>query len=515
MAPEFIPERPKDTKYRTLIVLLDGTGDRDDDDVTNIVMLDKMLYNGKGHSGNDNVQLVHYRDGIGADVTKDYTTLVRYGWDKVKNTFDKAVAISFQNHIIGAYTWLAENYQDNDKICIFGFSRGAYSARALAGMLNAMGLLRAKDTPKKFAKAAYDLYEEYDRLPEQKEPREKAWVALLSEWEKFRTAHEVNKPFVEFLGCWDSVNSVGMMDNIKLAHTATNGIVRTFRHAVALDERRAKFKQNMWSKPKQPAFAANAPPNRNKGPSVVTDVQEVWFAGCHCDVGGGSVLNGTRPNLAHIPLRWMIRECFKARTGMVFSATELANLGIEPSSLYPDVRPRPDVDAVTHGIQTIRAIEAPGWVPWAKSFLPSTPRPETIQPKTIKELTLPNMSEEDLDARDALAPMYDQLVLKGWMWKATESFLTKKSVYDAAADTFKNVWHRHSGVGRSIPPAESTHGGKIRVHRTVRMRMQGTHENGPDKGKQYIPKARLGWQPKFEAKTAFEHVGEDLIEWVS
>ncbi|KAJ7137109.1 hypothetical protein C8R44DRAFT_869188 [Mycena epipterygia] len=470
-----------------------------------------MLYNGKEYPGNNNEQLVHYAEGIGADVAKDYAGLVRYGWNKVKNTFDQAVATSFQTHIIEAYTWLAKNYQDNDKICIFGFSRGAYSARALAGMLNAMGLLRVSDTA--FAKAAYALYEEYDGLPAgspQNETRNNAWLALLSKWEKFRTEREVKKPFVEFLGCWDSVNSVGMMDNIKLAYTATNGIVRTFRHAVALDERRAKFKQNMWSQPKKPAVAANAQLNGHNVPSVVTDVQEVWFAGCHCDVGGGSVLNGTRPNLAHIPLRWMIRECFKARTGMIFSATELAKLGIEPSYLYPDVRPRPDVDAVTRGSQTIRAIEPPGWVPWAKSFVYSTP--ETVQDQ---ELTLPNMSEEELDARDALAPLYDQLVLQSGTWQAMERFLTKKSAYDAATDTFKNVWHRHNSVGRSIPPPENTHGGKIRVHRTVRMRMQGTYENGPDKGKQYIPKARMGWQPKFEDKTPFEQVGADVIEWVS
>ncbi|KAJ7907468.1 hypothetical protein B0H13DRAFT_2332385 [Mycena leptocephala] len=221
-------------------------------------------------------------------------------------------------------------------------------------------------------------------------------------------------------------------------------------------------------------------------------VKEVWFAGCHCDVGGGSVLNGTRPNLAHIPLRWMIRECFKARTGVLFSATKLVELGIEPSSLYRD---------------------APGWVPWAKSFLPTG---STFKPKTVQKLTLPNMSEEELDACDAFTPLYDQLVIQSATWQAMESFFyTKKSVYDATADTFKDVLHQHNGAGCSIPPAESTHGGKIRVHRTVQMRMQGTYENGPDKGKQYIPKARMGWQQEFEDKTPFEHVGADLIEWVS
>ncbi|KAJ7733506.1 hypothetical protein B0H16DRAFT_1579569 [Mycena metata] len=502
MTPHFIPERPKDANYRTLVILLDGTGDRDDNDVTNIVMLHKMLSNGKDHPGNNTEQLVHYREGIGADVAKDYTGLVRYGWNKAKNALDQAVATSFKNHIIAAYSWLAKNYQDNDRICIFGFSRGAYSARALAGMLKAMGLSTTAS-----AEEAYHLYEEYNDLPPDGPERDKAFSDLLAKWKTFRddSKHNVRTPLVEFLGCWDSVNSVGTIDNIKLAYTATNDTVRTFRHALALDERRAKFKQNIWGPPKR---AANARGNGDNGPSVVTDVQEVWFAGCHCDVGGGSVLNGTRPNLAHISLRWMIRECFKARTGMIFSAPDLAKLGIDPSHLYPDVRLRPDVPkAATGGSQTISVIEAPKLVPWMKSFVYTTP-------ETVQELTLPYMSEEELDARDALAPLYDQLVLKSATWQVLESLMIKKIVYDAATNTFKSEWHRHNSIGRSIPAAENTHGGKIRVHRTVQMRMQSVHENGPEKGEPYNPKARVGWGGKFEDKLPFKEVSQDLIEWV-
>ncbi|KAJ7665096.1 hypothetical protein DFH06DRAFT_1186619 [Mycena polygramma] len=508
MAPKFIPERPKDAKYRTLVVLLDGTGDRDDDDATNIVLMNELLYNGKNGPGNDSEQLVHYSTGIGADTTESYAGLLRYAYNKL----DQAVATSFQSHIVEAYTWLANNYHDGDKICIFGFSRGSYTARALAGMLNAMGLLQVADLAS--AQAACRLYEKYDNLPsdaEGKEKRNKAWVALMAEWDAFRTKHNVKKPLVEFLGCWDSVNSVGMVDNIKLAHTATNGIVRTFRHALALDERRAKFKQNMWSKPK-PVVADISQPNGGDRPFVTTDVQEVWFAGCHCDVGGGSVLNGTRPNLAHIPLRWMIRECFKADTGMIFSTEELAKLGIEPSHLYPVVRPRPEVDASTLGSQAIRAIEPPGWIPWAKSFLPSW----STKTAEKRKLELPNLSEEELDARDALAPLYDQLILKSGLWTMMESLYLKKPVYNAEKDAFETVRVPHNSVGRSIPPAESTHGGKIKVHRSVRMRMQAKYENGPEKGQSYVPKARVGWQPKFEHKTPFEHVAEtDVIDWVS
>ncbi|KAJ7731545.1 hypothetical protein B0H16DRAFT_1772894 [Mycena metata] len=499
--PQYIPERPKDVKYRTLIVLLDGTGDSEDEDPTNVAILRKILYNWEGDNGNSK-QLVRYFEGIGADLTKDYTALI-------KNKFDRAVASSFETHIIKAYKWLAENYRDHDRICIFGFSRGAYSARALAGMLNAMGL-----SDPAFTENAYELYEKHSRLNEVPEKREAEFTTLFNVWGEFKTApkHKVKKPLVEFLGCWDSVNSVGMVDPIKLAYTATNGIVRTLRHAVALDERRAKFKQNMWSRPKNQLPGADAAPNgaNANGPSVTTDVQEVWFAGCHCDVGGGSVLKGTRPNLSHIPMRWMIRECFKARTGIIFSATEVAKLGIEPSHLYPEVRPRPHVDAVSaQGGQTIPVIEAMGWGPWAKSFLPGKkqPKPEG------KELTLPNKTEEELDRDDALAPLYDQLVLKSAMWQLLETLATKQSVYDAATSTFTTIRQPHHGAGRSIPPAASTHGRKIRVHRTVQMRMAGTYGNGAERDKQYVPKATV-WQGKWEHKIPFEEA-QDQIEWVS
>ena len=72
----------------------------------------------------------------------------------------------------------------------------------------------------------------------------------------------------------DTVNSVGYVRAIKLGFTRTNDIVRTFRHAIALDEHRVKFKQSNWSGP--PEGIPN-PPHR-----VNTDVEEVWFAGCHC-----------------------------------------------------------------------------------------------------------------------------------------------------------------------------------------------------------------------------------------
>lgn len=66
-----------------------------------------------------------------------------------------------------------------------------------------------------------------------------------------------------------------------------------------------------------------------------TDVKEVWFAGCHCDVGGGSVPDDTLHSLARIPLRWMIRECFRTRTGIRFHGELLKEIGLDPARLWP------------------------------------------------------------------------------------------------------------------------------------------------------------------------------------
>ena len=69
-----------------------------------------------------------------------------------------------------------------------------------------------------------------------------------------------------------------------------------------------------------------------------TDILEVWFAGCHCDVGGGSVSNKIHNSLARIPLRWMIRQCFLTHSGIMFDSDALVSAGINPSHLYPTVR---------------------------------------------------------------------------------------------------------------------------------------------------------------------------------
>ena len=130
-----------------------------------------------------------------------------------------------------------------------------------------------------------------------------------------------------------------------------------------------------------------------------TDVEEVWFAGCHggtyyppqitivfigpIDVGGGYVKNGERFCLARIPLRWMIRECFATNTGIQFYSGMLKQMGIDPTTLHPKV----------------------------------TPRPQAIYSHTREtDPTHPFVSEEHEDLFDALSGMHDQLLLRPFWW---------------------------------------------------------------------------------------------------
>ena len=133
----------------------------------------------------------------------------------------------------------------------------------------------------------------------------------------------------------------------------------------------------------------------------------------HIDVGGGSVSNKTRHSLARIPLRWMIRECFKTNSGIMFNSESLVKIGLDPSTLYQDVAPRPD--ALTVGPSNL--IRDP----------PATPIPINIRALSIKLEKQRNLlkelgceedlgTEEEEELKDALSPNHDQLSIAKFWW---------------------------------------------------------------------------------------------------
>lgn len=537
--PPIIPP-PEDRKFRTLVLCFDGTGDQFDLDNSNIVQLVSLL-----QKDDKTKQMVYYQAGIG---TYTGSHKVAKPWlSSVRKTWDLMLANSIHSHVMSGYEFLMQNYQAGDKICLFGFSRGAYTARSLAGMLHKIGLLPADNHEQ--IPFAYKMYQRADAV---------GW----EQSNEFKKAFSVDVD-IEFIGVWDTVDSVGMIPK-RLPFTTSNTIVHTFRHAVSLDERRAKFKANLWNRPTpaeeklgvpEPLIQDNAPrpsiapteddisvikmrthsddkkstsksgkestkpksrggslPLNLKRPGLrkqdsnervlhtyermystqvaQTDIEEVWFAGCHCDVGGGSVSNKTRHSLARIPLRWMIRECFKTNTGILFLSDRLPSIGMDPTTLYPYVTPRPPMLPLND--LTLRkhpTVEIP-------IRLHSTLRKHG-KDKTIAKAATPSGpvflgSEEEEELRDALSPVYDQLKLAKHWWAL--EILPMQLRYQRG----NNQWVKYFASNLARPrfiPKQATNG--VRVHRSVKLRMEAEYEEERlrAKGKKYAPRAELRVTP--------------------
>ncbi|PBK90867.1 hypothetical protein ARMGADRAFT_933297, partial [Armillaria gallica] len=161
---------------------------------------------------------------------------------KMYKTVDLLIACSLDAHVMDGYQFLMQNYRTGDRICIFGFSRGAYTARSLAGMIHKVGLLPPDNRQQ--VPFAYKMYTRTDEI---------GWGQSTA----FKEAFCIDVP-IEFVGVWDTVDSVGLVPK-RLPFTASNTIIRTFRHALSLDEHRAKFKANLWNVPTAKDLKLNTP----------------------------------------------------------------------------------------------------------------------------------------------------------------------------------------------------------------------------------------------------------------
>jgi uncharacterized protein (DUF2235 family) len=247
---------------RNIVLCLDGTSDQYAAVNTNVVKLYAMLDRAR------NDQLSYYQPGIGTFPPPGV-------WGRFKRWFvtrlDLAIAWLLPEHVTDAYRFLMRYYQEGDSIFIFGFSRGAYTARAVAAMLYKVGLLTQGN--EELIPFAWDIFKrEHDQ-------------ALYRGFQK-----TFCRPVrVHFLGLWDTVSSVGWAWAPQhLQFTENNPGVDIVRHAVSLDERRAYFVQNLW------------------GTQPPTDIDQVWFPGVHCDVGGGYPEN--QSGLSATTLKWMTEK---------------------------------------------------------------------------------------------------------------------------------------------------------------------------------------------------------------
>jgi uncharacterized protein (DUF2235 family) len=212
-----------------------------------------------------------------------------------------AFGFGLSRNVREAYRFLVGNYEPGDELFFFGFSRGAFTARSTAGLVRNAGILRPEHADR--VEEAYKLYR---ARGESKRPNGDEALA-------FRSTYSHPDADIHFIGVWDTVGSLGIpIDGFRLPlltkrwsfhDTTLSSRVRHAHHAIAIDERRGPFKPTLWER------QAHAEGQK---------LEQVFFAGVHCDVGGGY----SDPALGEIPLLWMVDRARAA--GLAFDAGRLA-----------------------------------------------------------------------------------------------------------------------------------------------------------------------------------------------
>ncbi|PGH18401.1 hypothetical protein AJ79_00469 [Helicocarpus griseus UAMH5409] len=416
---------------KSFVLCFDGTGNKfnGDESDSNVLKIFRMLDRNQGQ------QFHYYQPGIGTYITSANVpsqsgafSRIKRSWIRIKDT---AIGSSFDQHVIAGYKFLMRYYTPGDDIYFFGFSRGAYIARFLAEMLDYIGLLTVGN--EELVQFAWKTFSKWQRRTGSSKKELKKRSDLYNFMKAFRETFSRPIRRIRFLGLFDTVNSVPKFESPwmsrRFPYTARS-TAKFIRHAVAIDERRAKFRQDLISQnpppkkrpgrhrrfsiiphsaahekttssavsetvpeetasqvenngmgtsgnvhPKtsdQPTYAQrirpeedcyrpsyshrsthnpslSTPDNRNlsvdyrssvdsvnhhlqalqftddrsvESDQTVQDIQEVWFPGCHADIGGGWKLRpGEEWPLSHAPLVWMIHEA--QRAGLQFDERKL------------------------------------------------------------------------------------------------------------------------------------------------------------------------------------------------
>jgi uncharacterized protein (DUF2235 family) len=271
---------------RNVVVCCDGTANEFAKNRTNVVKLYFTLVDDPAR------QVTCYHPGIGT--MEPPGALTSYG-RALRKLLGQAVGWGLEADIRDAYTFLMNHFSEGDDLYLFGFSRGAYTVRAVASLLKMYGLMRpGNEALIPYAIRMMTAITNLNKGGSDAEHGVKDYFDLASE---FRATYGRIACAPHFVGVWDTVSSVGWIDNpLHLPYAANNGDIQIGRHAVAIDERRAFFRNNLW-RPRLP----------DGGPK---DLKQVWFPGVHCDIGGG--YPEAESGLSKIALEWMLREARSA-----------------------------------------------------------------------------------------------------------------------------------------------------------------------------------------------------------
>ncbi len=273
---------PKNIAY-----FADGTWDEPCNN-SNVV----RLYNATANS--PGVQVTFYDSGVGTDGSE------------LSHLLDGALGAGLFQKIKHGYAEVASQFLPGDQIFIFGFSRGAYIARSLAGMIAVCGLPTLRQNDPMCFDMAFDAY--------RKVSQRQVLLATLNE------TYKMNSPGIQMLGVWDTVGSLGIpaifggisVGEYGFLDTTLHPDVVNAVHALSIDEQRLQFQPALWT----------------STPASGQTLVQVWFPGVHCDVGGGYPCDPGGFALSNITLHWM--ASYAQKCGLQFKT------GAFPRAPQPD-----------------------------------------------------------------------------------------------------------------------------------------------------------------------------------
>jgi hypothetical protein len=293
---------------RNLVVCCDGTW-QDTKARSNVSRLHDLL---------DSPAVPHYVPGVGAG--RDLANKLRSG----------LTAAGLTEALLDGYRFVVEEYRPGDRISLFGFSRGAYTARSLGGMIGRVGIIDRTGLDEQALTAAVRrAYARYEALRATRKAGQGAGpeavlTAPRGENDELHLAYDPDSADipVAFIGVWDTVGALGIPSYIgvpdllhsreryEFLNVVLDQRIPYARHAVSLDEMRGPFRPTLWEDP--PA-------------DTTQDINQVWFPGDHCDVGGGHADS----RLSEGALRWMIDEA-EAAVGLPFRQAGRAAIAPDP-----------------------------------------------------------------------------------------------------------------------------------------------------------------------------------------
>lgn len=274
---------------------------------------EKMVAGGT-YVGTEREHIVFYERGVGTGPT-DW---LRGG----------ALGKGLDGNIRRAYKFLSHHYKSGDQIFIFGFSRGAYTARSLVGYIAAAGLLVREKCTAELESMAWNYYRTApnDRMPG-------VWSALEPD------VHRRDDFRIDCVGVFDTVGALGVplkpfwrfnRQRYEFHDVELSSITKLNLHALAVDEHRHPFQATVWRKPKFKTFA--------------TVTEQVWFPGAHADVGGSYVdetqRNGHTKALDDITLDWMLKRVKTYYQDFAFDRDKAWKIVDDPWACAPAHEPR-------------------------------------------------------------------------------------------------------------------------------------------------------------------------------